>query len=124
MGKDYKIAPNLTLGEFQSKDATDIVFVHPALLIGFQALREEIAVPLRVLSGYRSAEHNAVIGGSVESRHLQGMAIDLTPMVKEDEVDDTLAQMHIIAKELEFGGIKWYQSQRFLHVDVGVRRTW
>lgn len=124
MGKDYKLTPNLTLGEFQSKDATDIVFVHPALLLGFQALREEIDVPLRVLSGYRSAEHNAVIGGSVESRHLHGMAIDLTPIVKDSLIDETLAQMHIIAKELEFGGIKWYQSQRFLHVDVGVRRTW
>lgn len=124
MGQEYRLAPSLRLSEIQSKDKDDLVLIHPALLIGFQELRYAIDKPLKVMSGYRSPAHNAKIGGSSSSMHMMGMALDLCPIVADKQIDEVLAEMHIIAKDLGFGGIKWYQDQRFLHIDVGQRRTW
>ena len=43
----------------------------------FQPVRECLGVPIHVSSGYRSAELNKAIGGSVRSQHVEGRAIDL-----------------------------------------------
>lgn len=43
----------------------------------FQPLRNHFGVPIAVTSGYRSAELNALIGGSPTSQHCKGEAIDL-----------------------------------------------
>lgn len=43
----------------------------------FQPLRDYFGVPIAVTSGYRSAELNAIIGGSSTSQHCKGEAIDL-----------------------------------------------
>ena len=43
----------------------------------FQPVRECLGVPIHVSSGYRSAELNKAIGGSVRSQHVEGRALDL-----------------------------------------------
>lgn len=39
-----------------------------------------LGVPLHVDSGYRSARVNSAVGGSMTSRHMQGLALDLIPI--------------------------------------------
>tara|TARA_R110000851_G_C12819136_1_gene539387 strand:- start:38 stop:490 length:453 start_codon:yes stop_codon:yes gene_type:complete len=39
-------------------------------------LREELELPIRITSGYRSPEVNAAVGGSRTSRHMTGLAAD------------------------------------------------
>ena len=43
----------------------------------FQPLRDAFKCPIYVSSGYRSAELNTAIGGSVRSQHMEGRALDL-----------------------------------------------
>jgi uncharacterized protein YcbK (DUF882 family) len=116
LGRGYKVSRNFTLGELASKDGDNIVLLHPALILGLQAIRDHVGKPVHVNSCYRSPEHNKAIGGSKQSLHVQGMAFDvvikgLTPM-----------EIASIANDMGFGGIKAYSS--FTHVDVGKKRTW
>ena len=43
----------------------------------FQPLRDAFKCPIYVSSGYRSAELNTAIGGSIRSQHVEGRALDL-----------------------------------------------
>jgi hypothetical protein len=43
----------------------------------FQPIRDHFKVPIRISSGYRSRELNAIIGGSQTSQHSEGKAIDI-----------------------------------------------
>lgn len=43
----------------------------------FEPVREHFGVPIRISSGYRSAELNKCIGGSATSQHSTGEAIDI-----------------------------------------------
>ena len=43
----------------------------------FQPLRNHFGRPIYVSSGYRSADLNRAIGGSVRSQHVEGRALDL-----------------------------------------------
>jgi len=116
VGKDFKLSRSFTLGELASKDGADIVIVHPALLIGLQALRDVLNKPIKINSGYRSPEHNKAIGGASNSLHTLGLAADV--------VVEGVTPIHIasIARDLGFGGVKAYPT--FTHVDVGKIRTW
>ena len=84
-----KLSPNLSLAEV-TKSATAIkrgianaptqehlqnlkrVAAHV-----FQPIREHFGKPLAVSSGYRSAQLNELIGGSKNSQHSKGEALDL-----------------------------------------------
>jgi uncharacterized protein YcbK (DUF882 family) len=116
VGKDFKLSRSFTLGELASKDGADIVIVHPALLIGLQALRDVLNKPIRINSGFRSIEWNKSIGGASNSLHTLGLAADV--------VVEGVTPIHIasIARDLGFGGVKAYPT--FTHVDVGKIRTW
>lgn len=43
----------------------------------FQPLRDAFKCPIYVSSGYRSADLNSAIGGSIRSQHVEGRALDL-----------------------------------------------
>lgn len=42
-----------------------------------EAFRSILGVPMKVVSGYRTPEHNAEVGGSPTSDHVQGLAADV-----------------------------------------------
>jgi uncharacterized protein YcbK (DUF882 family) len=39
--------------------------------------REKAGVPFKILSGYRTIEHNMLVGGRINSSHLFGLAADI-----------------------------------------------
>jgi len=43
----------------------------------FEKIRNKFNVPIQVLSGYRGPELNTAVGGSKNSDHMKGMALDL-----------------------------------------------
>lgn len=116
VGRDFRLSRNFTLAEFASHDGNPIVLVHPAIIIGLQALRDHTARAITVNSGYRSPAHNASIGGASASYHTRGMAADIVI------AGMTPIQVASLAHDMGFGGIKAYPS--FTHLDVGPRRTW
>lgn len=77
--RSYRLSPNFTLGEFQSKDGADTVLVDDKLLLGLEYLRMAIGHrAIRINSGYRTIRHNASIGGVTGSEHTTGHAADIS----------------------------------------------
>ncbi len=76
-----------------------------------------------VISGYRSPVTNALLrrsSGKVakQSLHMQGRAID----VRVQGLDAVL--LRNAATALRRGGVGYYPSSRFVHLDTGRHRTW
>ena len=82
--------------------------------------------PFHIISGYRSPQTNALLrerGGATtgvasHSLHQVGQAIDIrVPGV-------TLDHLRGAARSLKIGGVGYYPSSNFVHVDVGRVRYW
>jgi uncharacterized protein YcbK (DUF882 family) len=82
--------------------------------------------PIHVISGYRASETNAMLrarggahtGVASQSLHMVGKAIDLRiPGVKLDHLRGA-------ARSLKLGGVGYYPSSNFVHVDTGRVRNW
>ena len=82
--------------------------------------------PYHIISGYRSPETNAMLrerGGSHtgvagKSLHMVGKAMDIrVPGVKLDHLRNAAAS-------LKLGGVGFYPSSNFVHVDTGRVRYW
>jgi uncharacterized protein YcbK (DUF882 family) len=82
--------------------------------------------PYHIISGYRSAQTNAMLrerggahtGVASSSLHLVGKAIDIRlPGVRLDHLRSAAAS-------LKLGGVGFYPSSNFVHVDTGRVRYW
>ena len=62
-------------------------------------IREAFGGPLIVVSGYRSPDHNASIGGAKASQHMEGRAVDLRPLKKNLSVGD-INRLHDVVNTL------------------------
>lgn len=76
-----------------------------------------------VISGYRSPASNALLhersdGVAKHSLHMDGLAIDIRVPGRK------LADVRRAAIALSGGGVGYYPSSDFVHVDVGRVRTW
>ncbi|HHH9443109.1 TPA: YcbK family protein [Pseudomonas aeruginosa] len=78
-------------------------------------------LPFRVLvnSGYRTPQHNSSLEGAAkQSLHIQAMAADIRiPGLSVDNLGR-------LAQAIGVGGVGFYPSKGFIHVDVGKVRTW
>jgi len=101
--------------------------IAPPLLDLLAQLRErlETSQPINVISGYRSPLTNAMLqaehehsGVASKSLHMQGMAIDIRIPGR------ALADLHLAALAERRGGVGYYPSSDFVHVDVGRVRAW
>jgi len=86
-------------------------------------LKLDTTQPIQIISGYRSPASNALLaahsdGVAKSSLHMQGMAAD----IHIESV--SLTHLHRAALELQGGGVGYYPSSNFVHVDVGRMRTW
>lgn len=82
--------------------------------------------PFHVISGYRSPRTNTMLrerggahtGVASKSLHMVGKAIDIRiPGVRLD-------QLRGAARSLQLGGVGYYPSSNFVHVDTGRVRFW
>lgn len=79
--------------------------------------------PFQVISGYRSPATNAMLrhkseGVASGSLHMKGQAIDIRI------ADVPLAKLRAAALNARRGGVGYYPSSDFVHVDTGRVRTW
>ena len=88
-------------------------------LLGSKSVRS-----FEVISGYRCPETNSHLrnsrGGGVAKRslHMEGKAIDVRlPGVP-------LAELRDAALSLAAGGVGYYPSEQFVHIDTGRVRSW
>ena len=76
--------------------------------------REKAGVPFKVLSGFRTKEHNLKVGGRVGSSHCKGLAADIyLPNNSRDRflIINALLETGINRMGISFKG-------RFVHVDI------
>jgi zinc D-Ala-D-Ala carboxypeptidase len=90
----------------------------------FQPIREHFGKPIIISSGYRSAELNKAIGGSLSSQHCSGEAID----IDMDGTDITNKQIFDYIKEnLNFDQMIWEfgtdANPDWVHVSFAANRS-
>lgn len=92
----------------------------PTLVTRLQSLRD-IFGPLNITSGFRCSDHNEKVGGSKNSQHLVGTAVDI-------KINDLTSQERYklinSAFDLGFSGIGI--GKNHFHVDVreGEKKSW
>lgn len=91
-------------------------------------LRERWGSAIKVVSGYRSPEYNAKVGGSKQSMHMEFKALDLQPANGKITEFQKLAE-EVVAEWRKKGvnvGFGTYDT--FVHIDAGANtgknRTW
>ena len=108
--------PHFTPREMACRGTGEIVVV-PALLDLLEQLRDKLGRPLAINCAYRSALHNARVGGAPMSLHKFGKAADVA-LGQHDKADLIAA-----ARAVGFTGLG-INYRSFVHVDLGPRRQW
>ena len=119
-GNTY-LAKNFKVREFRCFDGSDTILISKRLVELLQIIRDHFNSAVTINSGYRTASHNAAVGGASQSQHLYGRAADIvvtghTPLEVYNYVNTILPQYT--------GGIGCYRTQNFVHVDVRPSGYW
>ena len=107
---------NFTPEEIACK-GTGLIIINEDAMDALQEFRELVGVPFSPNSGYRSASHNAFVGGAKRSMHRLGRAFDIP--IKQGLDRETI---HEAAEEAGFTGFGDYNT--FVHIDTGSARYW
>ena len=86
-------------------------------------LRLDTREPLQIISGYRSPATNALLhsqssGVAQRSLHMDGKAVDIRIPGR------ALSLLRKTALSMKAGGVGYYPSSDFVHVDIGRVRSW
>lgn len=115
-----QLTTNFHLDEFACNDGTPVPeeFIENCQLLAdnLQVLRDDLGIPVDVVSGFRTPAYNKKVGGRTKSFHLKAMAGDLqvigmTPFQVHARIKKLIAE-----KKMKEGGLGLYPT--FVHYDV------
>ena len=114
-----QLAPGFKVREFRCRDGSDAIMIDQTLVVLLQAIREHFNKPITITSGYRTAAHNAAVGGAKSSQHLLGRAADI--QVQGVSVEDVAAYAEALMPD--WGGVGRYpvkagRAKGWVHVDT------
>ena len=114
-----RLAPDFKVQELRCRDGSDTVMVDEALTVVLQCIREHFGKPVTITSGYRTAVHNAAVGGAKSSQHLLGRAADIR--VAGVSVENVAAYAESLMPD--WGGVGRYpvkagRATGWVHVDT------
>ncbi len=120
--KNIKLSKHFTAYEFcNKKDGYAIKVPNPELFTKLEELREVIGEPIEITSGFRTEKFNKKIGGSVNSYHLKGLAVD----IKFDFCKWNIEVLLKILSSIGFHNCGIYVNNcnqiLWLHLDMGKR---
>jgi zinc D-Ala-D-Ala carboxypeptidase len=102
---------NFTLDEFDSPDHKGSgINMQQSFLVLLDQARDIAGTPFKITSGYRTAEHNAKVGGVPNSSHTKGYAADIA-------ITSSLQRYIILNALLKVGFDRVGIADSFLHVD-------
>lgn len=116
--RNIKLAKNFTAYEFcNSEDGFAIEMPDIRLFVNLQKLRDKVG-SIDITSGYRTEEYNKKVGGSFNSNHLLGEAVD----IKFDFSKYTEQQIKDFAVSYGFSNLGIYYNSskkiQWLHLDI------
>ncbi len=88
-----------------------------------QKIRDALGVPVHVNSGYRCPAHNTKVGGVKSSRHVLGMAADLSSSLSAVDMFNTVKKLQAAGELPELGYCILYRKKNFIHVDISKRAS-
>ena len=114
-----KLAPGFKVREFRCRDGSDVVIIDQTLVVLLQAIREHFGKPITITSGYRTAAHNAAVGGAKSSQHLLGRAAD----IQVQDTDPLAVAAYAESLMPGWGGVGRYpvkagRTKGWVHVDT------
>lgn len=105
-----QISKNFTLKELACPCGKCEPIVNKAFIEKLQKLRDGFGHPMTIHSWYRCASRNAEVKGSTNSKHLEGIAVDVGCL--DSRLRSDLIQL---AMAFNFKGIGVYS--RWVHID-------
>ena len=125
LAKDSKtyLAPCFQVKEFACR-AADTILIDDELVVLLQCIREHFGAKVHITSGYRTAAHNAAVGGAKSSQHLLGRAADIR--VEGVSVEDVAAYAESLMPD--WGGVGRYpvkvgRATGWVHVDTRANKS-
>lgn len=88
----------------------------PDLMQRLDIARKLANIPFKINSGFRCQEHNKRVGGSANSSHIRGLAVDIA-------CTDDRTRFILIEALLEAGFSRLGIHERFIHVDVDNKKN-
>ena len=85
-------------------------------LLKLDEAREVAGIPFVINSAYRSPEHNKKVGGSPNSSHIKGLAVDI-------KATDSITRYKVVSSLLKVGFTRIGIAETFIHVDLDLDKT-
>ena len=108
-----RLSKNFTSEEFACKCGCGYDTPNPELVRMLQATRDLYGKSIKITSGCRCIKHNAVSGGTPNSAHIQGKAVDIATPTGADRY---LLIKALLASGFDRIGINF--KSRFIHADI------
>lgn len=113
----FPIVEHFKSNEFDSPDIIDSgVLMDIDFILQLNEARKVAGIPFIINSGYRSKSHNLKVGGTIDSSHLLGLAVDIKCTNSKD-------RFTIIQALLSVGFNRIGIREDFIHVDADLNKT-
>jgi uncharacterized protein YcbK (DUF882 family) len=124
-----QLTKNFALSEFNCHDASDTPVPKKymrnvqELASNLQVLRDDLGVPVFVISGYRTPKYNKAVGGAEESQHLEAKAGDIVARGFTPKQVGARIEKLIKTGKMKQGGLGIYKG--WVHYDTrGKKARW
>ena len=119
-----QLSPAFKVREFRCRDGSDAIMIDQTLVVLLQAIREHFGKAVVITSGYRTAAHNASVGGAKSSQHLLGRAAD----IQVADTDPLAVAAYAESLMPGWGGVGRYpvkagRAKGWVHVDTRAKKS-
>ena len=112
----WKDIKHFKKNEFACRCGCGLNDIHIDLVKKLDEAREIACVPFYLHSACRCVNHNRLVGGSLTSSHLEGLAVDI-------DIPDSATRYKILVALLRVGFNRMGVYRDFIHADIDLDKT-